>query len=423
MPPNVFWLQVVWKQLKVVKYSDVLEPNAHSDEDVVIVERSIKTIDEDNGPLNTSNDIKPLDSYSRDEMRKTRSRCDCEKHSPRLHLCQALVIYSGLLQQVLPDVVCTEMTLNRYLLTASASSNKLEDINEGLPPYAQRLFSDLRSLSGTTLMNLLAALFMAQLLYVIGVGGVEDRELCVALGFSLQYIRLTVFCWLTAMTHDMYTTFRENVNLIPVADPKIGSSFCKYSLFAWGSPLVLLAAAVVLQLRQKGGRLLDTASLARTNCWFLDHDAYMYAFILPVLCLLLFDVVYLAKSAVVIRYTVSMQVDKRVRDKMRRKRRLQLCLFVKVTLLIGGVAALGALAKLTSLNAFWVAFNIGHGLQGIAVALCVTCNCQVLKIYTRSLRRRRCAQYGSAGGVKQCSDLSKSTSLQLLTWEPAPDAV
>lgn len=34
------------------------------------------------------------------------------------------------------------------------------------------LFSDLRNLSGTTLMNLLAALFMTQLLYVIGVGGV-----------------------------------------------------------------------------------------------------------------------------------------------------------------------------------------------------------------------------------------------------------
>ncbi|GLG94179.1 Uncharacterized protein GBIM_01433 [Gryllus bimaculatus] len=155
----------------------------------------------------------------------------------------------------------------------------------------------------------------------------------------------------------------------------------------------------------------------------------MYGFALPVLCLLLADAFYLAKSAVVIRYTVSMQVDKRVRDKMRRKRRLQLCLFVKVAALIGSVAALGALAKLTGSNAFWVAFNVGHGLQGIAVALCVTCNCQVLKIYTRTLRRRhrRCpAHYGAGLAGKPCkpsTDLSKSTSLQLLTWEPAPDAV
>jgi len=77
------------------------------------------------------------------------------------------------------------------------------------------------------------------------------------------------------------------------------------------------------------------------------------------------------------------------------------------------------------INAFWVAFNVGHGLQGIAVALCVACNCQVLRIYTRTLRRTR--SY-SRKTTKYCpvgtsSELSKSTSLQLLTWEPTPDAV
>jgi hypothetical protein len=73
-----------------------------------------------------------------------------------------------------------------------------------------------------------------------------------------------------------------------------------------------------------------------------------------------------------------------------------------------------------------VAFNVGHGLQGIAVALCVACNCQVLKIYTRTLRRRRrsCSKKAaiSTNDVTS-SELSKSTSLQLLTWEPAPDAM
>lgn len=78
------------------------------------------------------------------------------------------------------------------------------------------------------------------------------------------------------------------------------------------------------------------------------------------------------------------------------------------------------------MNAFWVAFNVGHGLQGIAVALCVACNCQVLKIYTRTLRRRRGSSRKAPAtycAVGTSSELSKSTSLQLLTWEPAPDAV
>ncbi|KDR22135.1 hypothetical protein L798_02099, partial [Zootermopsis nevadensis] len=164
-----------------------------------------------------------------------------------------------------------------------------------------------------------------------------------------------------------------------MADPQISYSFWKYSLFGWGTPLLLLAGAIVLQLRQKAGNLLDTAKMQHTNCWFLDHDAFVFGFVLPVLVLLVAVIVFLARSAVTARFTVSMQVDRRTREKMRRKRYLQLFLFLKVTALISTVAALGALAKLTGINAFWVAFNVGHGLQGIAVALCVACNCQVLK--------------------------------------------
>lgn len=42
------------------------------------------------------------------------------------------------------------------------------------------LFSDLRSLAGTTLLSLLATLFMSQLLFVIGVGGIQVCKRAVA---------------------------------------------------------------------------------------------------------------------------------------------------------------------------------------------------------------------------------------------------
>lgn len=80
---------------------------------------------------------------------------------------------------------------------------------------------------------------------------------------------------------------------------------------------------------------------------FLDHDAFIFGFVLPVLGLLAAVIVFLARSAVAARFTVSLQVDRRARDKMRRKRHLQLFLFLKVTTLISTVAAMGTLAKLT----------------------------------------------------------------------------
>ncbi|XP_065164115.1 adhesion G protein-coupled receptor E2-like isoform X2 [Atheta coriaria] len=191
------------------------------------------------------------------------------------------------------------------------------------------LFSDLRNLAGTTLMNLLAALFMTQLLYVIGVGGVPDPELCVSLAFSLHYIRLCVFCWMLVMAHHMYTQFTTNLNLVPITDNSIGRHFIKYSVLAWGVPGLLLAAAVLIQYHDKAGKMLDTASLKVHNCWFLDKNGFIYGLLVPVALIVLITLSYLLRAAVVSRYVISMQVDKRVRDKMRRKRTLQIVLFTK----------------------------------------------------------------------------------------------
>lgn len=100
-----------------------------------------------------------------------------------------------------------------------------------------------------------------------------------------------------------------------------------------------------------------------------------------------------------------------------------------MTLLLGSVLALSAVTKLTHLDAAWIAFNVGQGLQGIFIAMLVTCNCQVLKIYTRSIKTRGTRFLNSYGNTGESSragrgtELSKSTSLQLLTWEPTPDAV
>lgn len=280
------------------------------------------------------------------------------------------------------------------------------------------LFSDLRNLNGTALMNLLAALFMTQLLYVIGVGGVQDVELCIGLAFSLQYMRLTVFCWMLIMSHHMYHTFRDNINLLPPIDTGIRSSFWQFSIFGWCSPVLVLLLSIYLQSKQNGN-LLDVSELKPTNCWFLGRNAFLYGFAVPVSFLLLLTIASLIRTAFVIRQSVSIQVDKKTRDKMRKKRRLQLFLFIKLTTIISSVFFVSLFYKLTKIETFWIMFNVLQGLQGIVIALCVTCNCKILKIYTRSLRKRRKpCQYG---GVNK--DLSKSTSLQMLTWDPTPDSV
>ncbi|XP_066597166.1 adhesion G protein-coupled receptor E3-like [Prorops nasuta] len=264
------------------------------------------------------------------------------------------------------------------------------------------LFSDLRSLAGTTLMNLLAALFMVQLLFIIGVGGVQDSELCISLGMSLQYLRVSVVCWLAAMCHHLYAT----VASMPRRDDP--PTYVKYSIFAWGAPFLTLAAAILIQ-QQETSDLWNVRDLTPYNCWFLGTGATVYAYGIPIVQLLLIAGYYLIKAAIVSRYTCSMQLEVKQREKMKRRRSLQLMLFLKVSLIVGLVAGCGVASRIWKLPFLWAVFCTGHSLQGLAVALSVACNCRVLKVYARKSHKPK---YQIA---------RSNSSMQLLG--PPPDSV
>jgi hypothetical protein len=99
-------------------------------------------------------------------------------------------------------------------------------------------------------------------------------------------------------------------------------------------------------------------------------------------------------------------------------------LFVRILVFLSIVIMAGAGSVLFGWHLAWVIFACGSALQGIFIALSVTCNCQVLKLYTRSLRSAghhvttAMGSYGSGSGT----EMAKSASLQLLTWD-APDSV
>jgi hypothetical protein len=98
-------------------------------------------------------------------------------------------------------------------------------------------------------------------------------------------------------------------------------------------------------------------------------------------------------------------------------------LFVRILIFLALVIFSGASSVIFSWHLAWVIFAVGSALQGIFIALAVTCNCQVLKLYTRSLRtagQQVATTYGGTGGG---IELAKSASLQLLTWDRNPDSV
>lgn len=88
----------------------------------------------------------------------------------------------------------------------------------------------------------------------------QDSELCISLGMSLQYLRVSVVCWLASMCHHLYAT----VASLPRRDDP--PTYLKYSLFAWGAPLISLALATFLQSRESNN-FWNVVDLTPFNCW------------------------------------------------------------------------------------------------------------------------------------------------------------
>ncbi|XP_059488109.1 uncharacterized protein LOC132203950 [Neocloeon triangulifer] len=74
--------------------------------------------------------------------------------------------------------------------------------------------------------------------YNVKIKCAKDHDLCWSLALALHYMRLSVFCWLAAMTFDLYCCFRENASLVAAlpTPPALRQSFARLLLFAWGAP-------------------------------------------------------------------------------------------------------------------------------------------------------------------------------------------
>ncbi|XP_013785304.1 adhesion G protein-coupled receptor E2-like [Limulus polyphemus] len=276
------------------------------------------------------------------------------------------------------------------------------------------LFSDLRTVSGTSLLNLLTALFLSHLLSVISVEKVDDNGLCMTLAFLLHYLWLSVHCWLAVMARDMFRTFRDNINLQVSPLTESRKSLFKCVLFAWGLPGALTCLAALLSSND----IAEKHQFVVPTCWFVDYNTLLYTLEIPAAVLAGADLVYFVHSAIVIRYTASMQMNRRTSEKMKNRRYLQLFLYLKIVLFQIATWLCCLLAQVAGIFSLWFTFSVLASLQGFFVAVAYSCNSEVFRLYSKSLKESRTKKMGYG-----TPEVSHSTSLTQLTWTPSPDVV
>ncbi|XP_058453434.1 latrophilin-like protein LAT-2 [Malaya genurostris] len=252
------------------------------------------------------------------------------------------------------------------------------------------LFSDLKSLAGTVLLSLLASLFMSQLLFVIGVGGVQDTELCLSLSLALLFMKLASMCWLCCCCHHALVLFRSNTNLNPNPEPSMGRALAHYSLLSWGFPLLMLAVAAAFKYKERDVQVSGAQVIAQivhdlngdSHCWLMEGSAYVWGFLVPAIVLLFAGFYLSCQGGGAVKIAAALQVDSRTKNKLVKKRGLQIGLFFKILIVLSTVVFLGAIASVWNVVELWSVYSIAQGTQGLVIAMLVSCNCKVLKLYS-----------------------------------------
>ncbi len=262
----------------------------------------------------------------------------------------------------------------------------------------------LRNLPGKNLLSLSCALFMAQLLFLTGIGLRETvgYRICATLGVLTHWFYLAAFFWMNVMGFDICRTFTGSLTRHRGMQGRgQRSTFVFYSLYAWGFPTLIVSLGLVLDFTHL---LEDYAPEYGTRvCWISNKTGLGFFFILPVAVLLFENLILFSLTVFSIlkqRRAARFAVDKKQSYRkssenkslterlqpppgptapMRQssntannKQKIRFILYIKLGLIMGMGWIFGFIAALAKVPALWYPFIFFNALQGafIFVAFC-----------------------------------------------------
>ena len=235
------------------------------------------------------------------------------------------------------------------------------------------LFPSLRNLPGKCIMNLVLALFVAHLLFIVGVGQTGDRKVCMAVAMVMHYCFLASFFWMNGLAFELWRTFTR----IEVRHNQKGTKkFLFYAFYSWLSPALIVAIGAT-------GDVLYTHSqfvpgYGKGVCWLTNGSGLLLFFALPMGILLLLNL--LLYCLVIKGLAITSKSTALVRQNNDGNKRLFL-IYVKLTTIMGFTWIFGFAATFADLPVFWYIFVVLNTLQGLFICLAFVCTKNVFKLF------------------------------------------
>ena len=218
----------------------------------------------------------------------------------------------------------------------------------------------LRNIPGLMLMNLIVALFFAQMSYLISTSGllVNDPGWCQFLGATQHYFWLTAFAWMACITIDIY----QCLSSINVSHPDSHKRrYYKLVASCWLVPLILPIITICTQLS-------GSASVGyggQHTCWFINPRSVLYFFAIPVLTIVFSNITMFLGCVYRIR-----QISNNACYLGRKEDgKLRLIQCLKISSWIGISWLFGILPNIINRSELWYMFTICNAFQGVQIFL------------------------------------------------------
>ena len=244
----------------------------------------------------------------------------------------------------------------------------------------------LRNLPGKNLLSLSCAIFMAQILFLIGMSFYEqiNANICKTMGILVHWFYLAAFFWMNVMGLDICRTFAGSPTSRGV---KTGhdqrSTFLYYSLYAWGFPTLIVAVGLILDFNN----LMDgfAPKYGINICWISNRKALAVFFVLPVAIMLLGNLLLFSITVHSIlqqkkaaQFAVGSTASSCQQSSTNNKQQIRFILYIKLALIMGLGWIFGLVASVANVSALWYPFIFFNALQGAFIFLAFGCKRKIL---------------------------------------------
>jgi len=250
---------------------------------------------------------------------------------------------------------------------------------------------DLRNLHGKNLISYIIALLFAMIFLVIAQTMHLESVACKVVGIGIQLFFLSAFFWLNVMSFDIWWGLRGWSGNTGGIKHHTARQFIRYSVYAWGSPLIITGVAIILDFVPGIPDSVIKPKYGQRKCWLDDDSALAAYFYGPIGVLLLVNLIFFILTSWTLY--IATKVSKHAIHQSTTTHKKRYLVYLKLFLVMGVIWNFEIISWKVGPPNMWLATDIINALQGLLVFIIVICKRktfnqinQTLKCFCRKIK-------------------------------------